>query len=694
MRGGRGRVFSIALVMTFVAAAGLASTASTRVPPPGGDSTVLGGDVLGGGTRPVEPDDSPLVGQAVVYTGKNCYLPGEEITFVLRNVGTTALRYGYLPNFEVDNDTFVVVREPIGGYPRQPVVIQPGENMTWTWDGRWQRADGFHKGELVPRGQYLVIVETLFGVEEPELGTIAERTFGIGDCLAQISAGAPIFVAEGANFTFAPTITITGNANITSVTWDLDPTVDANGDGNATDDIDLVGPTPTYAFGDDGIYPIVMNVRGFGTISSKTRVDQDVVFSIDGSASMLTADPSSMRKVTAKAYAQRLVPYDRGAVVEFRDSAALVKQHHLSGNYSQILADIDSIGAFGGSYLAGGLRRGLNELAENGNASHIWLEIFFTDGESTSFRDRFEIPRAITLAQQLGVPVYTVGVGVTEPSAETILRDIANQTGGRYFPTPDPVEILTILDDIAQNTSQGGYFVVSSETSVTVTDVPPDVTAAAEVNTPPPTTMTLRIAGEKWHDVRLDLLRDGTAAGSVSVVRHPGSPDEQTGTLSMPLYSGNLNVARLVYTPLDDPLNGQVNGATPAWVTVVSPDGSTLEARHTFNVMHPDTWVWEIDLTAVTPPQAARATVTAHVTDPGTDDETILVDWGDGTTDVLTVYHDGVGPDPFPSPWGIPVDLTETFAHAYGAAGTYTVTLTVSDDDGGVTVLALAFDVR
>jgi hypothetical protein len=303
------------------------------------------------------------------------------------------------------------------------------------------------------------------------------------------------------------------------------------------------------------------------------------------------------------------------------------------------------------------------------------------------------MPRAITLAQQLGVPVYTVGVGVTEPSAETILRDIANQTGGRYFPTPDPVEILTIFDDIAQNTSQGGYFVVSSETSVTVTDVSPGVTAEADVNTPPPVTMTLRIAGEKWHDVRLELLRDDTAAGSVSIVRYPGSPDDQTGTLSMPLYTGNRNVARIVYTPLDDPINGRVNGATPAWVTVVSPDGPTLEARHTFNVMDADTWVWEVDLAAVTPPDAARATVMAHVTDPGTDDETILVDWGDGGADVLTVYHDGVGPDPFPSPWGDPVDLTVAFAHAYAAAGTYTITLIVSDDDGGVTMFALAVTV-
>ncbi len=633
-------------------------------------------------------------GVAIVDTLKNCYLPGEEITFVLRNVGTGALRYGYLPDFEVANDTIGIVRElPPGAFPSQAVVINPGENMSWTWDAKWSTRDGAHKGQLVPRADYLVTVETLVGVENPELATIAVKVFGIGDCLAQISAGTPLTALEGENFTFNPTIKITGTANITSVTWDLDPAVDSNGDGNATDDIDLVGPNPTFSFADDGVYPVVMNVCGFGTISSKTRVDQDVVFSIDASASMLTADPSSMRKIAAKAYVDRLVPHDRGAVVAFRDTPSLVHQDHLGENYTRIKADIDSISPFGGSYLAGGLRRGLDEIQANGNASHVWVEIFETDGESTAGRDFFDIPRAITLAKQLGVTVYTVGVGVTEPSAETLLRKIANETGGRYFPTPDPAALLTIFDDLAQNTSQGGYFVVSSTTTVTVTDTAPTVDASATLNTPPTTNMTVRVAGEKWHDVRLELLRDSVAAGNVSVVRVPGSPDEQLGVLRMPLYPGNVNVARIVYTPADDPVNGQPSGATPVWVTIVSPDGSMLEAKHTFNVQQPDTWVWELDLAAVTPSGTAAAELTVHVTDPGTDDETIAVQWGDGGLSVVTVYNDAVGPDPYPSPWGHPVDLTLEFGHAYSSAGTYTVTITVTDDDGGATFLTLSVTV-
>lgn len=272
MKGGRARLLAVALGLVVVLVA------------------------LAASTRPTPAGPRPDVGIPEVSTEKNCYLPGETVSIVLTNVGTGFLFYARRPNFVVENGTIGIVRDAIGGYPPETVRLRPGDNLTFSWDGKWDRTDGAHKGELVPPGDYDVVVQVLAGFPIPDLVEIDRTRIGVGPCQAQIHAGDDRFVQEGEAFRFAPVIHITGNATVTSITWDLDPATDTNGDGNATNDIDLVGENPEHAFGDDGTFPVVMNLRGFGTIQSKTRVDQDVVFSIDSSGSMATSDPLEDRK--------------------------------------------------------------------------------------------------------------------------------------------------------------------------------------------------------------------------------------------------------------------------------------------------------------------------------------------------------------------------------------------------------------
>lgn len=73
-----------------------------------------------------------------------------------------------------------------------------------------------------------------------------------------------------------------------------------------------------------------------------------------------------------------------------------------------------------------------------------------------------------------------------------------------------------------------------------------------------------------------------------------------------------------------------------------------------------------------------------HVTDPGSDDETVSWDWGDGTTPVPTAYL--VNPpnaDPAKSPSIQPRDVTPGAGHAFTQACTYNSALGITDDDGG-----------
>jgi uncharacterized repeat protein (TIGR01451 family) len=106
----------------------------------------------------------------------------------------------------------------------------------------------------------------------------------------------------------------------------------------------------------------------------------------------------------------------------------------------------------------------------------------------------------------------------------------------------------------------------------------------------------LRIAGEKWHDVRLNLYSGNESVRFASITRYPGSPDDQSVTL----YDVKINLldnftAVIEYTPPDDPINGQIWGDNPCWLILTFPDGKDIRLFHNFNVRHNQTWIWIID---------------------------------------------------------------------------------------------------
>ncbi len=235
-------------------------------------------------------------------------------------------------------------------------------------------------------------------------------------------------------------------------------------------------------------------------------------------------------------------------------------------------------------------------------------------------------------------------------------------------------------------TDDGGMS-LDRNVTVDVGNVPPSIVS---VDATVRASFGLRVAGEKWHDVVIMVSQNGTDLGAARVVRTPGSPDNQTG------WAGNLTVSllrgfrvTLAYTPWDDPVNGQPNGDNPAWLVLRLEDGREVRLQHNFNVQHPSTWNWTVD--DLLPFFAGEnVTFSSKAFDPGTDDIYFHWDLGDGTNVTSVAYNNGIGPDPYPSPWGVAMfEATSTFSHTYAGPGPHTVTLTVRDDDGGETTRAL-----
>ncbi|UCG69260.1 MAG: VWA domain-containing protein [Thermoplasmata archaeon] len=219
-----------------------------------------------------------------------------------------------------------------------------------------------------------------------------------------------------------------------------------------------------------GMFPqattITLEVRGSGLARTVTY-PQDVIFCIDSSGSMEWNDPDGLRKDAAKSYVDDMSIPEMGAALLFSDNIYL--PHHLSTNYNQIKDDIDRSGSYGGTHIGSTLHVANTELIDNGNESHTWIIILLTDGRGSdnSFaRDEAE------RAAENGIRIYTIGLGYD--INELFLQEIANITGGKYYPAATPEALEGIYHEIGCEVDKiAGRDVVLGDNVYFVRDVLP-----------------------------------------------------------------------------------------------------------------------------------------------------------------------------------------------------------------------------
>jgi parallel beta-helix repeat protein len=195
--------------------------------------------------------------------------------------------------------------------------------------------------------------------------------------------------------------------------------------------------------------------------------------------------------------------------------------------------------------------------------------------------------------------------------------------------------------------------------------------------------VSIRIAGEKWHDVVIELYEDGAMIANGTLVRYPGSPNDQTLKLTtFTINSASTYSAVVRYTPEDDPVNGQPNGANPCWIILDYSSNKTVKLKHTFNVNHKDTYIWNAELTDEL--HSNGFTITAVVYDPGA--AALSLQWIIDGVKISTINI--TNPD-----FSEPMKVSDIFSCGFTESGTHVITVIVQNDTGQKTEKTSTLDI-
>lgn len=188
----------------------------------------------------------------------------------------------------------------------------------------------------------------------------------------------------------------------------------------------------------------------------------DIIIAQDVSISMLATDFKPDRLQVSKEVAKEFVrkrPYDRIGLVIFAGESLtqcpLTTDHT---NLNQLMDQIEPKLLKDGTGIGMGLATAVNRLRKSEATSKV--VILLTDGVNN--QGSISPRTAAELARTEGVKVYTVGIGTDQATAmtpygpikaeldEPMLKEIATQTGGKYFRAKNKNALSGIYEEIDQ----------------------------------------------------------------------------------------------------------------------------------------------------------------------------------------------------------------------------------------------------
>jgi Ca-activated chloride channel homolog len=232
-----------------------------------------------------------------------------------------------------------------------------------------------------------------------------------------------------------------------------------------------------------GIAVLILSAARPQATVTLPRMEGTVILTFDVSGSMSATDMQPTRMEAAKAAASQFVnnqpPGVSVGVVAFSDGGLTVQAP--TNNHEETLATIERLVPRRGTSLANGILVGLNTIAIDAGDPPIlktsggsganpepvsspqgWYPsaviVLLSDGENNQDPDPM---KAADLAADLGVRIYTVGIGTTAGTDitvegftihsqldESLMRSIAQDSGGHYYGAANEKELFQIYNDL------------------------------------------------------------------------------------------------------------------------------------------------------------------------------------------------------------------------------------------------------
>ena len=300
----------------------------------------------------------------------------------------------------------------------------------------------------------------------------------------------------------------------------------------------------------------LFQLRGSATAAS-------MLLAIDVSGSMADQERLTQAREAAKVFLNQARRGDRAALLSFADQVEL--RQPFTSDRRLLNQAIDGLVAAGDTRLYDALSYSVT--VASGAPTGVRAVVLLTDGEDT--RSAAGVEAGIALANQAGIPVYTIGLGA-ETNSE-VLERIAAETGGRFYHAPGAADLATAFQLISrQLASQYELYWISKTQGPGGQEVPVEIT----VNHPSLAGSTVRFSYRLPGYSRADL-PPLEAGGALFPLPPPPAPDERLAAMATVVAALS---ALLIYFGFVAPrLNRRVQARVATYLGGYGPAGAAFQ---------------------------------------------------------------------------------------------------------------------